>query len=84
MRIEDCFSLFQQAAERYHHSCSDITFSIFESETPDYLLCDISNKIAARLHRHTRKVAEQIVSDLPFSAAVTAKGYLKFYLWQEI
>lgn len=84
MRIEDCFSLFQQAAIRYHRSCSDVTFSIFESKTPDYLLCDISNKIAAKLHRNTHKVADQIVSDLPFSAAVTAEGYLKFYLWQEI
>lgn len=84
MKIEDCFSFFQQAATRYHSNCYDISFSIFESDTPDYLLCDITNKIAAKLHRNKHKVAEQIVSDLPFSATITADGFVKFYLWQEV
>lgn len=84
MRIEDCFSLFQQTAVKYHSSCSDITFSVFESDTPDYLLCDITNKIAAKLHRNKHKVAEQIAAELPFTVTVTKEGYLKFYLWQEV
>ena len=84
LRIEECFSLFQSAAERYGINCKDISFSLEHSDEPDCLLCDIAKIIGQRKHKSSKVIADIIVSYLPFSAVALNSGYIKFNLWQEV
>ena len=84
MRIEECFSLFQKAAERYDINYKNISFSLEHSDELDFLLCDIAKVIGRKKHKNSKVIANIIVSYLPFTAVTLDSGDIKFNLWQEV
>lgn len=82
MRIEECFTLFQQAAVK--QNVSTLSFSIKPSNEKDFLLCDIARVIAKRDHKSIKAVASIISNNLPFKHQVLEDGTIKFNLWQEV
>ena len=84
MRIEECFELFTNAALKYNPYYKHVPFSIRESNQKDYLLCDIARVLGNKTHKSIKKIADIIVSDLPFIVEVLDNGDIKFNLWQEV
>lgn len=82
MRIDECFTLFQQAAVK--QNVATLSFSIKPSDEKDFLVCDIAKVIAKRDHKNTRVIADIISSNLPFVHQVLPDGTIKFNLWQEV
>lgn len=84
MRIEECFTLFQEATKYYDINLQPLSFTISESDTPDYLLCDIARVIGRYKHKNSKTIADIIAVYLPFKHVVLDNGDIKFYLWQEV
>lgn len=84
MRIEECFSLFQKAMERYDINCKNVSFSLEHSDEPDFLLCNIARVIGHKKHKNSKVIADILVSYLPFAAVALNNGDIKFNLWQEV
>lgn len=80
MRVEEAFNYINDVLRKYNPELADTNYLITEARQKDYMVTDITSRIAHRTGRNKSEIARYFVDHLPFSAIVNDDGELEFYL----